>query len=151
MSGTKRVTDSQRQRVYDWESRHVAPLDTGHVAFDNIQAVVNHVWAAERLQYPPQVETLTDRATTKAADATRLEVRFKAGGTKTWIILHELAHSMTSTCEGIGESMGHNRVFVGVYMRLLEKYLGVNLLVLMATAKSMKVDFDIMASPVFLD
>jgi hypothetical protein len=48
-------------------------------------------------------------------------------------------------------SSPHGPEFVGIYMRLLEKYMGLNLLVLMATANNSKVDFNVMAVPTVLD
>ena len=68
---------------------------------------------------------------------------------QTWVVLHELAHSMTSTFEG--HSVGHRAPWLGIYMRLIERYLGIPMLVLTSTAGRAGLDFDITAAPVFLD
>lgn len=78
-------------------------------------------------------------------DATRLTVRFREDrSTPTWVIIHELAHSLTTDLE-LGSAL-HGPDFVGVYMRLLDRFIpGANLVMLMTTAKAMKLDFNIMA------
>jgi hypothetical protein len=148
MSKTDR--DYQRSKLYAWEQEFVKPHDKSHVAFKDIKGIVDWIWAKEGLQYPPLVG-LMDARNHAGGDATRIEVRFHDHGSPTWIIIHEVAHSMTATAHENHQSVGHGPSFVGVYMRLLEKYMGLNLLVLMATAKNKGVDFDIMASPAFLD
>jgi hypothetical protein len=53
------------------------------------------------------------------ARATRLAVEAPAT-LPSWVLLHELAHAMTSTAEG--ENDGHGANFVGLYVRLLVRY-----------------------------
>lgn len=149
--------DYQKSRVYAWERSHVSPHDKALVPFDGIQAVVNHIWASEGLLYPPRVAPIPKQKTKAAGDGCRLEVRFHEHGAKTWVIIHELAHAMTMGVGSVEDdpdgyvSCPHGPEFVGVYMRLLEKYLKLNLLVLMHTAKVSNVDFDITARITCLD
>jgi hypothetical protein len=151
MSNTPhRTTDYQKSRCYKWEDRHVAPLDQSKVPFSNIQAVVDHIWADLGYQYPPKVRPMPKQKAAQG-DATRLTVRFPEDrSTPTWVIIHELAHSLTSTIDE-GSAL-HGPDFVGVYMYLLDRFIpGANLVMLMTTAKMMKVNFNIMAKPAIVD
>lgn len=137
--------DYQKSKCYRWEDTHVAKLDSSRVAFENIQPVVDHVWSELGLKYPPRVREMSLQKTSALGDATRLTIRFKPNAlVPTWVILHELAHSLTATVDD--GSDGHGADFVGVYMRLLDKFIpGANLPMLMATANMMKVKFNVMA------
>jgi hypothetical protein len=142
--------DYQKSKLYKWEQTHVNPVDTAYVPFDNIQNVVNHIWKEMGLEYPPRVKPMPKQVTKWAGDANRLVIRFPEHGAKTVTIIHELAHSMTADLDGA--SMQHGPGFVGVYMRLLDKFIpGLNLLVLMHTANEMGVKFNILQTPTILD
>lgn len=56
--------------------------------------------------------------------------------TRTWIILHEMAHALT-----FGD--GHGPNFVGVYINLVEKYLNIPLAFLHYTANVSNVKFKV--------
>lgn len=152
-----RKGDFQKSRVYSWERRHVGPSDLKVVPFANIQAVVNHVWAGEGLLYPPKVREMAKQMTTAAGTGSRLSLHFPEYGAKTWVILHELAHSLTMGIGDVSDDPGghvsspHGPEFVWIYMKLLEKYMKMNLLVLMHTAKLSNVQFDPTAVPTVRD
>ena len=116
------IRDAQRQKVYDWENEYVIGKDKSHVPFEQIQTIVNFVWGSEGLQHPPRVEELPKQCRVVGATGSRLKLRVPLTGLSTTVILHELAHSMTSTHEG--KSAHHGPRFVGVYMDLLTKYAG---------------------------
>ena len=141
------VRDYQRSACYRWEHEVVEPRGGAWVEFDDIQNLVNYIWNKEGLRYPPRVEPL-NALNSATATGGRLEVHFRER-VQTWVVLHELAHSMTSTFEG--QSVGHRRPWLGIYMRLIERYLGIPMLVLTSTATRAGLDFDITAAPVFLD
>ena len=108
-------TDKQQNKVYQWEQSIVAPLD---------QTLVKFIWEQEKLKYPPQVILLPNITPSWIiGDATRTTVRFQSS-VNTWIILHELAHSMTSQSSGLTNK--HGALFVGVYCKLLKKYITKN-------------------------
>ena len=134
--------DYQRSKVYAWEQEYIAPHDSSQVRFEDIPAIVNYVWEAEGLLYPPAIEAFPKQMKRNAADATRLTLRFHEDQcTSTWIILHEIAHSMTS--EAWGNSNQHGSDFVGVYILLASKYLGVRLSDLIVSARESKVDYNL--------
>jgi hypothetical protein len=112
--------DFQRNRVYDWEDRVIAPHDSSFISFSDAQAMVNAIWSEIGLQYPPKVEPLPARAKATVASASRLSI-FLPEQTPSWCLLHEIAHAMTSTMDG--HSDGHGALFVGVYVRLISRYL----------------------------
>ena len=127
------MRDQQKNKVYSWEQRYIAPHDKSQVPFEQIQSLVDHVWEQEGLQHPPRVKNLPRNAHCRSGDATRTIVRFHEGTTPTWIILHELAHSMTSDVDH--NSNWHGSLFVGQYILLVSKYLGIKLSDLIVSAR----------------
>lgn len=111
--------DTAARRLYEWEDRVVAPRDRSLVPFERLQALVDYVWAGEGLRWPPRVRPLPRQARATVARATRLAIEAPEA-LPSWVLLHELAHAMTSTAEG--ETDGHGLEFVGIYARLLIRY-----------------------------
>jgi hypothetical protein len=110
--------DYQRSACYAWEDRYVHRKDTGTVPFDKAQSIVDYVWAKSGLTYPPKIRVLAPRARRFEARATRLHIEISRTGTRSTVLLHEIAHSMTS--DAIDEQRHHHGPrFVGVFMRLL--------------------------------
>ncbi len=144
MSGKR---DFQRSRVYAWENRVVAPRDPSFISFPEAQAVVNAIWSEMDLLYPPKVEPLASQATTTVASADRLSI-FLPERTPSWCLLHEIAHSMTTNLEG--QSDGHGSLFMGVYVRLLARYLRLDLTELVRSLWTEKIQIEPDARPVFL-
>jgi hypothetical protein len=107
-----------RGSFYEWEDQQVHMRDQGRVPFENAQVIVDYAWAYAGLAYPPKVERLSKSARRTVANATRLRIRIPVKGIKTTILLHEVAHSMTSEAHG-DEYHHHGPRFVGVFMRLL--------------------------------
>lgn len=141
------AADPQKNRVYSWENEHIAPKDKSKVAFENTQMLVNYIWENEGLKNPPKVVPMPKNDKTALAKANRMEM-FVRETIPTWVVLHELSHSLTCTFDG--DSDLHGSWFVGMYMKLVEKYLGIPLPVLMYTAKKSNVEFEITAKPIFL-
>ena len=112
--------DWQRSRVYAWENRVIAPRDRSLVPFPAAQGMVNAIWLEMGLRYPPRVESLPAQARTRVADADRLTIRLPRLA-PSWHVLHEIAHSMSTSHDG--RSDGHGSVFMGLYVQLLGRYL----------------------------
>jgi hypothetical protein len=141
------MRDYQRSKVYAWESKY---LPRGRlVPFREIQEYVNTVWEGFGLKHPPRVALLPKQARIKCADATRTVVRFEAHGATEIVILHELAHSMTTGIGALGHQ--HNEYFVGMFMTLIERVLKINLNVLWYTAQKANVKFDCFTKPRIVD
>ena len=139
--------DRQKQRVYDWENINIAPKDRIPVPFEQIKSIVDFVWASEGLDYPPQV-VLIPQQNKHAGDASRTTIRFK-GATQTWIILHEMSHSLSSVCDG--RSNQHGALFMGLYCQLLSKYLKMDFNQLIQSAKEFGLRVKPDAKPAFLE
>lgn len=135
--------DFQKSKVYGWEKNHIAPFDKQKIAFENIAMIVDYVWKNEGYFYPPKVHPIAKQHTSAQATGIRDRLEFQPYGNYTWIILHELAHTLTSDIEG--DHDGHGPKFVGVYMHLVNKYIGINILALMASANDCGVKFDLNA------
>ena len=139
--------DRAARRLYDWEDRVVAPRDTGAVPFAQLQALVDHVWAAEGLRFPPRVRPLPRQARGTVARASRLAIEAPPA-LPSWVLLHELAHAMTSTAEGA--SAGHGPLFVGMYLGLLVRHARMPMAALAASLDAAGIPFEAAARPVFL-
>lgn len=143
-----RPRDHQRSRVYAWEDAFVAPRDPTLIPYARAQGMVDAIWAELGLRYPPLVEPLPRQSRRKVADSTRLEIRLPEQ-VSPWILLHEIAHSLTSTNDG--SSDGHGPRFMGIYLGLLERYLRMNIAASAASALKAGIIVDLGAKPVFID
>ena len=139
---------AEASRLYAWEDRAVAPRDRSLVPFARLQALVDHVWAAEGLRFPPRVRPLPKQARRTVARATRLAIEAPPE-LPSWVLLHELAHAMTSTAEG--DNDGHGARFVGLYLRLLARHARMPEEELTRSLRAAGIAFDPEARPVFLD
>lgn len=140
--------DAQRSRVYAWEDAEVAPRDPGKVAFAAAQGMVDAIWAEQGLRYPPRAETLPPQARRCLGDATRLAIRLPPAFSS-WVLLHEIAHAMSSTHDG--GSDGHGALFMGLYAKLLTRYLRLPEAELLASLRAAGIAVDPGAKPLFLD
>jgi hypothetical protein len=113
------MTDARARRVYAWEDRVVAPLDRSEVPFARMQALVDHVWAAEGLRWPPRVR---HRRATRATLATGSRLAIEAPDMlPSWVLLHEMAHALGDPGNGTRQA-GHGPDFLGLYVGLLVRH-----------------------------
>lgn len=141
------MTRARDERLYAWENRVVAPLDRSVVPFERMQAIVDHVWAAEGLRWPPRMRP---RKATRATLATGSRLAIEAPQSlPSWILLHEIAHAMTSTADGRGA--GHGPDFVGIYVRLLVRHCRLDRVMLADTLAKDGIMWNPEATPAFLD
>ena len=145
MSGLR---DSQRGRVYAWENRIIAPCDSTFVDYARAQSMVDAIWTETGLKYPPAVEQLPSQSSATLASATRLSI-FLPAQIPSWCLLHELAHAMTSDVDG--SSDGHGPIFMGVYLKLLSRYLRLDPDRLLESAADDGIAVARDATPIFVD
>jgi hypothetical protein len=126
----------------------VAPCDPTVLLFPDAQAVVDAIWSDMGLRYPPAVAPLPRQASATIASANRLSIML-GDQTPSWCVLHELAHAMTSHADG--RSDGHGPIFMGVYVRLIERYLRLDPQVLMDSLQDAGIEIARNAQPVFVD
>ena len=136
------------QQGYDWEERFVAPYDTTSISFAQAQGMVNAIWAEMGLRFPPKIECLPCQPCATLADADRLSIQL-AEACPSWLLLHELAHAMTSTQDG--RSDGHGRKFIGLYAHLLTRYLRIPADALHKSLIDAGIGIDMQARPLFVD
>jgi hypothetical protein len=92
------------------------------------------------MEYPPQICPLPKQNKVCLADAMRMKIRVDEFGCPTWVLLHELAHSMTSDFDG--RSHSHGKRFVEAYLNLICRYLpSANKLLLAASLRAKKIEF----------
>ena len=115
--------------------------------FAAADGMVRAIWTELGLRFPPAVERLP-RNSRCLGDATRLRVRLGAAF-PSWCLLHELAHSLTSTHDGASD--GHGPRFMAVYLMLLARYMRLDPAALAASAAraGLRVGHD--NAPVFVD
>ena len=141
--------DYQRSKLYSWERKYVAPHDHSKVDLKVAKTIVDYIWQSEGLKYPPKVLAIAEQSK-KSGQANRSFVWLQSS-IPTWIVIHEVAHSMNSTNDGDTVGDHHGPDYVGIYMKLLTKYLNLSLPVLMFTARKDNLDFNLAAQPLFLD
>ena len=144
------MTDRGRQRskVYAWEERFVAARDPTSIGFAQAQGMVDAIWAEFGLHFPPKVERLPRQARSTMADATRLSIRLPESS-PSWWLLHELAHAMTSTADG--QSDGHGPKFMGLYVKMLARYLRMPVDACLMSLEAADIEVDMRAEPIFID
>ena len=140
--------DAQRARVYAWEDRVVAAGDRTTIAYAAAQGMVDAIWSDLGLRFPPKVEALPKQSRRLQADASRLRIRLPVS-IPSWLLLHELAHALTSSHEGATD--GHGPAFMGVYIRLLVRYARLAEADLLQTAEAAGIQFTRDARPSFVD
>ncbi len=140
--------DHQRSKVYAWEGQFVARHDGSLVHFAQAQGMVDAIWAEMGLRFPPKVTPLPRQSRCTVADADRLTIRLPETG-PSWLLLHELAHAMTSTYDGWSD--GHGPTFMGLYVQLLTRYLRLPKDALLQSVYAADIEIDTRAVPVFLD
>jgi len=140
--------DRQRSRVYAWEDRVVGPRDKTMIAFASAQPMVDAIWADLGLLYPPRVEKLPRQARATVASANRLSL-FLPEKLPSWCLLHELAHSLSTTEDG--RTDGHGPIFMGLYVSLLVRYLRMEEGFLVASLAEAGIKIRLGAAPVFCD
>jgi len=137
------MRDTQKQKVYDWERHVVSPLSKRSVPFSEAQAFVDGVWLAHGWLYPPTVSLMPKQARRVYATGSRSEIRIQPH-TPEWVILHELAHTLTYDDDG---NDGHGADYVGIYIKLLERVMNIPSLMTMYTLKQAGVKFNLAAIP----
>jgi hypothetical protein len=142
------MRDPQRSRVYAWEEAVVAPRDPSAIPYKQAQRLVDGVWLAEQLLYPPRVAPMPRQARRTWATGSRTTIRLPQDrSTPMYVILHEIAHALSSTVDG--DSDAHGPDYVGLYMGLLDRRLRIPVPLLMFTAAQHSVAFNLAAKPRF--
>jgi hypothetical protein len=135
--------DYQRSYCYAWEARHIHAKDTSVIPFEQAQSIVDYVWAKAGLTYPPKIRPVAKTAKRIDASATRTWIKISKAGVKTTLLLHEIAHSMTTDAMD-EQKHGHGPRFVGVFMTLLCAHIPTfSMAELIDTAKLEGIDFNL--------
>jgi hypothetical protein len=140
--------DAQRSRVYAWEDRVVGHGDRTAIPFAAAQGMVDAIWADLDLRFPPKAEALPRQSRRLQADASRLRIRLPETFAS-WLLLHELAHALTSSHDGVSD--GHGPAFMGIYIRLLVRYARLPEADLLQSAEAAGIRVTRDATPSFVD
>ncbi|UFN51734.1 hypothetical protein LPC08_24785 (plasmid) [Roseomonas sp. OT10] len=143
-----RSRDAQRARVYTWEEEAVTPYGQAPLPFAAAQGMVDAIWAEMGLRWPPRVEPLPRQARRLQGTGSRLVLRLP-DPVPSFLLLHELAHALSSTADD--ETDAHGPRFVGLYLQLLTRYLRLGQEELLRTVKAHGIEVELSAKPVFVD
>lgn len=136
-----RGRDSQRQKVYDWETpfEHMNNLHDEMTKDDLIEFVRKlEKW------YPTRKRALVITFHKRGGCYARggFQINFAPGGRNKATALHEYAHIVvTNLHRETYHAFGHGPEFVGVYMNLLHEVGGVPLLDMITAAKARRIKF----------
>ena len=131
--------DFQKSRVYAWEDAVILPRTNVTITFERAQMFIDGVWLAMGKIGAPRAELISKRIKTAVARGCRPYIEIREA-TPAWVILHELAHSLTMDHDHNGD--GHGPKFVAAYMRLLDKVLGIPLALTIYSAQVHGVQFE---------
>ncbi len=126
----------------------MAPFAPRRVAFGAAQGMVDAIWADLGLKFPPLVERLPRQARRTVARANRLAL-YLPEKTPEWCLLHELAHALSTSADGVSD--GHGPVFVGLYVQLLVRYVRLEEVKLLRSLGEAGIEVRRDARAVFLD
>jgi hypothetical protein len=143
-----RTRDSQRSAVYAWERVAVEGFRSDEArSVEAVAEFVKPIWRAERgryglAKYPPPV-IRGGRGAWGQTDTLMLAPWARASLP---VVLHEVAHALDgSKGYGRGRSGAHGPRFVGIYIGLLARHLGLDADALMAHADERGVRYDVRA------
>ena len=138
------MRDFQKSKVYAWETEVIRPCCQQTVQFKDAQAFVDGVWLKHGWLYPPHVELMGKQARRVWANANRARIRIPSV-IPAWVILHELAHTLTMNEDGEGDLHGPD--FVGIYIKLLDTILHIPVPMSMYTLTKNGIKFNLAARP----
>jgi hypothetical protein len=146
------MRDDQRSKIYDWEWSVIPHWDQTKVPYKDAQEIVNLIWHEEGFKYPPKIMALRPNATATGAQAIRegskLIIQIKRKWrTRAFILIHEIAHHMLEKSTGADTEAIHGPKFMGIYMKLLRKYLSIPLIHLMVRAHQNGIRYNLRAKP----
>jgi hypothetical protein len=139
----------QKSKLYKWEDEVIRPRSPRTIKFEDAQTFVDGVWLCEGLLYPPKVQLMPVQATTIYARGCREYIEIRPV-TPAWIIIHELAHTMTMEVYTGGHEAAHGADYLGIYIKLLDKYCGIPLALSMYSLTQTKLKYNLAAQPVFV-
>jgi len=126
----------QSEKVYDWEDEIFDNKTDELLTLEGCQRFVDDVWAdlkLEKKKKTPQV--LDGRGSAMARTDGTLHIHLPKWSRNHIVVTHEIAHCITDLKDE-QDSMGHGGLYMHVYLRMLEKYLGYNAKKLALSARS---------------
>lgn len=135
----KRATDFQRKKVYDWEGEFYIHKDS--LTKDECVSLVNQI--CDDFSDITNIKLqLTFRQKGGCYQRGFSEVNLSTWGMNRNMIVHEMAHWVVSNSyRRSSEIAGHGPEFVGIFMLMLEKYNGVDLLDMINSANQQGVKY----------
>lgn len=128
------MADFQKSKCYAWQQQVVFSQDKFVLTLDQAQQLVDFVWANQGRANPPRVETTKSK---RWCYGNRTKIRLNQHGFYTCVVLHELAHSLDFALDEklLWKHHGHGPNFMKIYINLLVKYMKLDLITLLHTAK----------------
>lgn len=120
--------DSQRQKVYNAETRMLAFFDTPEkLSPENCQNLANEVWQDYGFNSnPPTVIVSSAKKRTSTSYSWNRTIKLAQGwGQSKKVVLHEIAHQIVDNGYRYNDP-GHGKHFTAILLELYEMYLGWN-------------------------
>lgn len=131
------MEDFQKSKVYNFENTFVAPFDKNKISFDSAQSIIDYIWSNEGFKNTPPKAIFKVRE--GSAYGSRMRIRLPNNLMYTWVVVHEMVHSIQDMAGNEHLYDGHGPNFVGIYVDLLDKYLKINKLMLWAKIEELNI------------
>lgn len=132
---SSRKRDAQRDKVYRWEGRFYK--NRGHMSEEDIHKLCIDI--AARFHRKFDCLRVSFRETTHSFQRGYWEVNFNADGRTRDVVVHEMAHWLTT--HAYKNPTAHGPEYVGIFMLMLEQYCGQRLTDMINHALSMNIKF----------
>lgn len=130
-NGTKKVRDSQRQKVYDAERAYFKWTDQYYLisrkdARDLLEKCLTSHWYHKRYANRSVVLEFSNRGTRTIGSYHPRDNKIKLmdQGCSTWVLIHELAHAVVTMEYDRGTVAAHGREYCKIYLDLVGHFLG---------------------------
>jgi len=132
------MRDTQKNKVYMFEDQIIDQFDKEQISVPNAKNFIEFIWANEGRRFPPKIK-VNKRFKRILACANRETITLSKDRMQRWVLIHELTHSILDEKNDEGEPIrtieAHGKEFVAKYFFLLDKYLKMPSIMLMAMAQ----------------
>ena len=133
------MRDYQKQRVYNWEQKHVYPkMPRELLDISTMRVITNHVWSAIGMVCPPKVNI--NKAYKTKSTGNRSQILIMPGMNRQTVLIHEIAHSLNLREDATDRFDWHGPNYVADFVSLLVKFYGFDVWFLLATLERNRVD-----------
>lgn len=141
----KKVRDSQRSKVYEWESDHIPNLHSIELTLHDCELLIAEsiCWwfrlSKSEIYKGVDMPLIKNGKGTRKARGSANRINLPRWARSKAIVLHETAHCLVDRMDHLSEDGGHGPYFMGTYIRLLGHFLKLSRTELKKSAKTNKI------------